>query len=296
MKFFNRNCSIRILLILAAFVLTFSNNKVKGQHTEIGVMAGTMVYTGDVIHTYMRHNDYKPAFGFFVAKPLDNRFSLRFLLSKGYISGADSLAARPSSRERNLSFYTDLYEGSVLLDFYLFPFLPTKGRNSIVPYISTGLTVFHFNPMSVYQGQEYALQPLSTEGQGTSAFPDRKPYMLTQVAIPAEMGIKIMMGNNFSFNIAGGFRYTFTDYLDDVSTTYVNADVLLAERGEVAYALSNRTWGTIEGIPDALGNNSKRGGIASDYYGWVGTTLSYYFAPRYKFAHSRKSGLHCPKF
>ena len=296
MNFHLRHKSSSLLAAFVAVIMFLPSESVTAQHTELGLMAGTMAYTGDVIHTYMRHNDYQPAFGIFIAKPVSSHFSLRLMLNKGYISGADSLAARPSSRERNLSFYSDLYEGSVLVDFYPFAFLPTKGRNKIAPYFSTGLTVFHFNPMSIYQGQEYALQPLSTEGQGTSAFPDRKPYQLTQIAIPAEMGIKFMIGNSFSLNVAGGFRYTFTDYLDDVSTTYVNADVLIAERGEVAYALSNRTWGTNEGVPDDLGNGYKRGGLANDHYGWIGTTLSYYFAPRYKFAQSRKSGLHCPKF
>lgn len=210
------------------------------------------------------------------------------------MSGADSYSTQEGFRVRNLSFESKINELQASLRYYPLGYIPEQKRWS--PYFFTGVTLFHFNPMAEYQGNWVELQPLGTEGQGTSAFPDRKPYQLTQIAIPAEMGIKFMIGNSFSLNVAGGFRYTFTDYLDDVSTTYVNADVLIAERGEVAYALSNRTWGTNEGVPDDLGNGSKRGGLANDHYGWIGTTLSYYFAPRYKFAQSRKSGLHCPKF
>lgn len=284
-------------LVVVVTITTLLPMSVKAQYVELGLSAGTMAYNGDLIHTYMRHNDYRPAYGGFIAVPLSNHFSLRASLMRGYISGADSLAARPSSRDRNLSFYTDITEGSLLVDFYLWQFHPNKFSRRISPYVSAGLTVFHFNPKSMYNGVEYELQPLRTEGQGTSAFPDRQPYALTQVAIPLEIGIKFHTSQRTTLALTGGFRYTFTDYLDDASRTYVDADVIINEVGEVAYALSNRTWATNGGEPTERGNNSMRAGADSkDYYGWIGMNFSIYLSREYRYVANRKSGISCPKF
>ena len=66
-------------------------------------------------------------------------------------------------------------------------------------------------------GQWYALQEPKTEGQGTTAFPSRKPYSLTQLSIPFGGGIKIGVSKDFNVIIEYGLRKTFTDYLDDIN-------------------------------------------------------------------------------
>jgi hypothetical protein len=274
------------------------NVATKANFIEFGLMGGTMVYQGDLSHNYFFYNNYKVAYGAYIAYPLKDRVSARVMYNKGYIAGADSVGLDPEIILRNLDFFSDIHEFSILADFYLLKFNSLSDNASFSPYISTGLTVFHFNPMAHLFDTVYELQPLGTEGQGTSVFPDRKPYWRTQVAVPLEIGFKYTPTRAIGIAIAGGVRVTFTDYLDDVSRSYVNAEALISENGMVSYLLSNRTWEVSEdGLPKVLTNSSIRGGANSnDYYGWIGVTLSYILIPEYKFNVSRKAGIHCPKF
>jgi hypothetical protein len=100
--------------------------------------------------------------------------------------------------------------------------------------------VFKFNPQAELDGEMWELQPLGTEGQGTTFYPDRQKYSLFNAAIPFGLGVKVNINKTFSVGLEWGMRYTFTDYLDDVSTTYADIDVVQAERGDIANALSNR--------------------------------------------------------
>ena len=70
-------------------------------------------------------------------------------------------------------------------------------------------------------------------------YPD-KTYALTQFAIPFGGGLKFAVTENLRFGIELGFRKLFTDYLDDVSTNYVDSATLLNARGPVAVELAYR--------------------------------------------------------
>ncbi len=132
---------------------------------------------------------------------------------------------------RNLHFRNDLKEFA-LTGIYNFV---ADGRNSnsrarLTPYIFGGLALVAHSPEArtpvvngsgtdVYAGQQWVkLQPLHTEGQGQ---PGRdKPYSLVTVAIPVGFGVRYKLNDNFNIGAEIGFRYTFTDYLDDVGGSY----------------------------------------------------------------------------
>ena len=115
------------------------------------------------------------------------------------------------------------------------------------PFIFTGVSLFNFNPKAeASDGQWYTLQELGTEGQGTTSFQNRKPYSLTQLSIPFGGGVKIGVSDDFNIIIEYGLRKTFTDYIDDVSTTYAgipsefdNITIELADRSLDDYTT---TW------------------------------------------------------
>ena len=69
------------------------------------------------------------------------------------------------------------------------------------------------------------MQPLNTEGQGLASFPNRTPYSLFSGSVLGGIGIKFLLNENLTLGIDISANYTFTDYLDDVSTTY--ADYML---------------------------------------------------------------------
>ena len=110
---------------------------------------------------------------------------------------------------------------------------------SFSTYFFAGAAGFWFDPYGKYEGKWYRLKPLCTEGQGL--LPTRKKYSSIQVAIPFGIGLRYKLGRNsmWSMGIEYGVRWTFTDYLDDVSTTYIDPDLLAAYKGELAVELSN---------------------------------------------------------
>lgn len=149
---------------------------------------------------------------------------------------------------RNLHFRNDLKEFA-LTGIYNFI---ADGRNSerrakFTPYIFGGLALVAHSPEArtpvatgsgsdVYAGQQWVkLQPLHTEGQGQ---PEReKPYSLVTLAIPVGFGVRYMLNESFSLGAEIGYRYTFTDYLDDVgSGTYPDRNTLEG----VAQVMSDR--------------------------------------------------------
>ncbi|MDP9229914.1 MAG: hypothetical protein M3O67_04470, partial [Bacteroidota bacterium] len=64
---------------------------------------------------------------------------------------------------------------------------------------------------------------LGLEGQGMAEYPDRKKYSLTQMEIPMGFGFKYYIKENLYIGMEVLHRKTFTDYIDDVSTTYIDA-------------------------------------------------------------------------
>jgi len=131
---------------------------------------------------------------------------------------------------RNLDFKSNILEATAMAEFYPTVFLeddPEDVTGRLRPYGVLGLGLFHFNPMGSLtdgNGDTYwvALRPLHTEGEGFSQYPGRKEYSLTQINIPMGAGLKYFLSENVNISFEIIYRKLFTDYLDDVSTTYIN--------------------------------------------------------------------------
>jgi hypothetical protein len=146
----------------------------------------------------------------------------------------------------------------------------------ISPYLFGGVALFHFNPYAFDTlGNKVFLKPLSTEGQGLSAYPDRKEYKLTQFAIPFGGGIKFRVSSNVVLGYEIGLRKIFTDYLDDVSGRYIDPFVLAQERGLKAVEMSYRGGELKDGDPNYPVEGNPRGGSKfKDWYYFQGLTLT----------------------
>jgi len=66
------------------------------------------------------------------------------------------------------------------------------------------------------------LKPLRLEGQGMAEYPARQEYSLWQKNIPMGFGLKYYIKENMFIGLEILHRKTFTDYIDDVSTTYID--------------------------------------------------------------------------
>ncbi len=146
---------------------------------------------------------------------------------------------------RNLHFRSFLVELSATAEVHILKFKPGNTRTRWTPYFTTGIAVFAFNPKAEYNGQWVALQPLGTEGQGLPEYPNRKKYSRVQPAIPLGFGVKVNLSPRWVLGLETGHRVTFTDYMDDVSTTYVGEDAFLnaygPAKGKMVYELSRRS-------------------------------------------------------
>ncbi len=176
----------------------------------------------------------------------------KFTLTWGMVAGDDALTDEPLRQARNLNFRAHIAEVGYNFEFYLrkekrghrFKLRGVKGikKMGIYPYGFFGIAGFFFNPQGKVAGNWENLYDLGTEGQNLS--PTRSPYSRFQLAIPVGGGLKWAVDRRWLVGIEYGLRKTFTDYIDDVSTTYFPNDQLQAAYGSTAALAADPTGGT----------------------------------------------------
>lgn len=238
---------------------------------EIDLFGGMSNYQGDLQAHFFTFQESSPAAAFNLKIGLTNKLFIRTGLSFGALRAHDSKNSE-INKPRNLNFLTALQEYNAGLEYRFFD--PEYTR--ITPYLFAGGGVFHFNSYTYYMGggtpQRVQLQPLSTEGQGLSMYPDRIPYKLTQVCLPYGVGIKYQVNCNLNIGLELRHTKTFTDYIDDVSMTYVNQDALRAARGQIAVDLAWR-GDEFNGRPYPATDTQRGNAKQKDSYYFAGITV-----------------------
>ena len=195
------------------------------QEGEFGIGVGAAHYFGD-LNTRARLNRPKIAAGIFFRKNFGNYIAARIVANYAQLGYSDIYNTQNDFMlKRNLSFNTNVWELSLRGDFNFFRFLPGDPEFNFTPYVSLGLGVFSYDPYAYLAGQKYFLRPLGTEGQGSSLYPDRKPYSSMAICFPVGVGVKYAFNERFNIGLEITHRFTTTDYLDDVSKTYVDPAV-----------------------------------------------------------------------
>lgn len=243
------------------------------QKIHIGVFGGLAAYNGDLTEKIFPKKVTNGAIGITGSYAFSDHLMLRAGITYAVVGGADRFSNKDDLKLRNLSFETSLLEFSAVGEYYV----QDLNERKYSPYFFAGLAVYHFNPYA-YNGstQKIFLKPLSTEGQGINGYPDRKPYALTQLAIPFGGGIKFAVNDNLRIGIELGMRKLFTDHLDDVSTNYIDENDLLAAKGQTAVDLSYRGDEVAGGSALYPAKGAQRGSIKSkDYYYFSGIHLTY---------------------
>lgn len=194
------------------------------QEGEIGVSLGAAHYFGD-LNTSAKVNRAKLAFGVFFRKQFGNYIAVRVGGQFAQLGYADKYYSdNEFQRRRNLSFNSSIWELALQGDFNFFKYVPGSLDHRFTPYVTIGASIFSYDPYAYLNGQKYYLRPLGTEGQGSAAYPERKPYSSMAFAIPFGVGVKYSVNDKINVGFEVLHRFTNTDYLDDVSTTYVGAD------------------------------------------------------------------------
>lgn len=244
------------------------------QTHEIGLGGGAGYYVGD-LNPVFHWREPHPGATLFYRYNYGEHWSFRGSLVYTSVSARDSVGLFDYQTTRNLNFSSDIFELHGAVEFNFLPYRPGRNKtNRITPFMFAGLGVFKFNPQTMYNGELVDLAGLGTEGQGTGSYPDRRQYSRIAAMIPFGMGFKWRMTERLSLHGEWGMRMTFTDYLDDVSTTYANNAELLLVRGQVAVELSDPSVGGYDG-PVSRQNYMR--GISNDldWYSFLHVSLVY---------------------
>lgn len=225
-----KNISIIVFIFFISPVL-------RAQNFYLNIGGGIMNYGGDLQEKNFTLNQSGGAFSLGLSYRLSDYFSVSSSYTFGVVHADDKLS-NTRNAARNLNFKSNLSEGNLLFEAQL-KNVPAYAR--LTPYAFGGLAVFHFNPYTYdTSGNKAFLQPLHTEGQGLAEYPDRKVYNLTQFAIPFGFGVRYALSDEVLISWEVGFRKLFTDYLDDVSTSYADTAILYNRNGALSAALSFR--------------------------------------------------------
>jgi len=212
-------------VVISIFTTNIHAQEPVVQEGEFGIGVGAGHYFGD-LNTRAKLNRPKIAAGIFFRKNFGNYIAARIVANYAQLGYSDIYNTHNEFMlTRNLSFNTNVWELSLRGDFNFFRFLPGDPEFNFTPYVSLGVGVFSYDPYAYLQGQKYFLRPLGTEGQGSSLYPDRKPYSSMAICFPIGVGIKYAFNERFNIGLEITHRFTTTDYLDDVSKTYVDPAV-----------------------------------------------------------------------
>lgn len=206
---------------------------------EIGLSVGAAHYFGD-LNNQGALNRPKPAIGLFFRKQFGNYIALRLGVHYAQVGYSDKYSKNDFQLSRNLSFNSNIWEYTLQGDFNFFKFIPGDVDHRFTPYVTLGVGSMSFDPYAYLQGEKYYLRSLGTEGQGSTQYPERTVYKNTAMVYPLGMGIKYNINPSINFHAEVAYRFTNTDYLDDVSTTYAGPDVF--DPSSPAYLLQDRSY------------------------------------------------------
>jgi hypothetical protein len=246
------------------------------QNFHFSARLGVAGYQGDLTKSSLSLSGLKFMGSLGARYDLSEHLALRSYLTLTGLKGDDKKGTA-GMKSRNLNFRTGIFEWEGGAQYSIL----NPNDSWWIPYVFAGVGVFHFKPTTKdINGNKVSLQPLSTEGQGFIA--GVKKYKLTQFSIPFGFGIERSLNEDMRVGLEFGYRFLFTDYLDDVSTEYVDQAALLAAKGQAAVDLAYR--GDEVGAGPYPPAGTLRGSAKSkDGYYYIAVTYTVrYFFDKYK--------------
>lgn len=296
-----------LLIAVAGIILT---SPALGQSSsELGISLGSSSFLGDlggskdIGRAFIYDLDLqatRPVGGIVYRNNLSKRLALRLNGYFGQVWGDDTYANTATTPGehgwhrlyRNLSFKSHILELSMMMEFNIMPYQAGSLQDRFAPYILVGIGAVHFEPRARLNGTWYKLRDYSTEGQGFAQFPNKPVYSNIAIAFPLGGGVKYNLSKKYGLNFEIAHRLTTSDYIDDVSTTYIDPNLffanLPAQEAAIAAALHDRSDFS---YPDKTTPGQQRGDPSDkDGYSFVGIlTLTYLVSNR------GPKGLFCPQ-
>lgn len=234
---------IAFFLSLSFFASAQSITSGNGKY-EFGLGLGPLFFLGDLGGNYGEGTTLvkdvnlpltKMAKGIYANVYPTEWLGFRVAANHGVLEGDDAHTntkggAEQYRKDRNLKFKSTLLEAYFATELYPTYFLEKFDglTGKLRPYGLLGIGMIKFNPKGEYfnsngSSEWVYLKPLRLEGQGMKEYADRKEYKLTSIEIPMGIGAKFYIKENMYVGMEILHRKTFTDYIDDVSTNYIDA-------------------------------------------------------------------------
>ncbi len=278
------------------------------RYYSIGGGINAMNYFGDITpqssFTSFDVKFTRMNFGLYVQRRLYPGVTGRVAFSYGRIKGSDEESVKPGGNNwdrnqyryiRNLSFRNDIFE---LSGVGLFDLVKNRGvfyqrPKRIIPYLLAGVAVFYQNPKAIAPQQDQLgnqlaeagewvnLQPLGTEGQGYDGYArynvqvndtvnwgGGNRYSKIQIAFPLGFGLRYKLSSRWDISFEVAYRFLLTDYLDDVSKSYVDLGVF--GDNNLARAMSDRSLenGRVDNLREVVTNGVRESVLVP--YSYVG--------------------------
>lgn len=211
-----------------------------------------------------------PAFGLLVKRNFDGYWSAKLNFMHGKVRASDASSSNAYQIERNLDFHSPVSEFSMQVEFNLFRYMAGAdfgyATRRLSPYLFTGVASFSYNPMTHYNGDEIELRLVQTENVA---------YKKSAISIPYGAGVKYNITGNFTLLAELGYRTAFTDYLDDISSRYVDFNIV-SPASPLTQTLADRSI-----VSPQIGTpGTQRGDLRPrDTYMFAGFGLTYTFIP-----------------
>lgn len=295
---------MRKLLFILCLAVTTSISSYGQYSMDFGLNLGATNYLGEIggntgeakpFILDMRLQQTNFIVGGFYRFNFTRNIAAKLSFNYGRISGADSLSNEPTRVGRNLSFRTDLLEATLSGEYVFFSYNDmsrrSKNRVDFSSYVTAGAGIVLYYPYAQFDNKWYYLRPLQTEGVENA-------YDEMAIVVPLGIGANFTFNRKIRLGIEFNYRFTNTDYLDDVSTDYaydprtpeLNTELpfiestIFANRSDEAYARGDSDlppraayrYGARRGNPDQ-----------NDGYLTAQVSLSYVIAAGNNFSRSR---------
>ncbi len=279
-------------------------NDWKKYRKELIIQAGVSQFLGDLGGLNKVGTDFSPvdlefsltrpaitlAYRYKFTKSINWHTSFNYLL----VAGNDKLTTERFRNNRNLNFKSNIFELATRLELSFFSskkghrysIKSTKGKRKknttweLIGFVGVG--GFYYNPKGLNSatGQYVKLRPLHTEGQGLPGGP--KQYSNYAISIPMGVAYRMIVNKYWSFGAEINYRKTFTDYIDDVSTSYYDKALLEQSYGPVSAQMADPSLGYIPNAtsPDGAGVGAQRGDKNKDTYLSFQVTVGRFFPPK----------------
>ena len=244
-------CVKTICPVALLSIFLFQNNTAAAQtyKYELGLNLGAYLYQGDLSPQRLgSFKTIKPGLGLSFGKPISNTFSVRGIVNFASLKGDEAKYNEPEYRQhRAFAFKSSLTELGVHLQYNIL------GNSAywpkIEPYVFAGVSAAFINTRKDFSRFDapYFGEQEATVIQAGLAEDNTQRNRRTVLNLPAGVGLRYNINNNWAVSTESNFRFGGSDYIDGFSQSVNPAkkDHFFSQNVGVSYRLGSGSKGKL---------------------------------------------------